>query len=100
MSSKHTLRSMPLRAVLAGVVAAAAILALDGARVTAQRLERSAAAEQKRFYADDPIWRDNDMRNIPPVAKFELSQTYEFVHETCAEPRDFAVSPKVSWTNS
>jgi hypothetical protein len=81
MSSKHTFRSMPHTVALACVVAAAGLIALDGSRVAAQRLERSTAVPQ-RFYADDPIWRDHDTRDIPPVAKFDLSASYEFVHET------------------
>jgi hypothetical protein len=87
MSSKHTVRSMRQGVALACLLAATGVIAIDGSRVTAQRLERvqPSAAEQKRFYADDPIWRDHDMRDIPPVARFELSQTYEFVHETFGE---------------
>ncbi len=87
MSSKHTVRSMPQGVALACLLAATGVIAIDGSRVTAQRLERvqPTAAEQKRFYADDPIWRDHDMRDIPPVARFELSQTYEFVNETFGE---------------
>src|SRR6185436_4014098 len=33
----------------------------------------------------DPVWRDGDMRDIPPVAGFDLSKSYEFVHETFGE---------------
>ena len=39
---------------------------------------RSAA----RFYADDPLWRDDDMRTIPPPAEHDLSKSYEFVANT------------------
>src|SRR4029450_5580019 len=38
-----------------------------------------------RFFPDDPIWRDGDTRDIPPVAKFELSKSYEFLNETFRE---------------
>jgi hypothetical protein len=85
MSSKHTLRSMPYGVALACALVATAVIALDGTRVVAQRLERPSATTDKRFYADDPIWRDHDMRDIPPVAKFDLSQTYEFLHESFGE---------------
>jgi hypothetical protein len=33
------------------------------------------AVQPKRFYPDDPIWRDGDMRSIPPVAEFDLSKS-------------------------
>jgi hypothetical protein len=48
--------------------------------VGAQRVGRTASPQ--RFYADDPIWIDNDTRDIPPVAVFDLSKSYEFVNET------------------
>ena len=35
-----------------------------------------------RFYADDPLWRDDDMRTIPPPAEHDLSKSYEFVANT------------------
>jgi hypothetical protein len=28
------------------------------------------------------IWRDPDTRDIPPVAAFDLSKSYEFLNET------------------
>jgi hypothetical protein len=46
----------------------------------AQRLNGS--VEVRRFYADDPVWHDPDMQDIPPVAEFDLSKSYEFVNET------------------
>ena len=41
--------------------------------------------EQRRFYPDDPIWRDGDTANIPPPAEFDLSKSYEFLQETFGE---------------
>jgi hypothetical protein len=53
------------------------------ARLRAQQLAGiTGARELPRFYPDDPIWRDDDMRAIPQVAAFDLSKSYEFVVET------------------
>jgi hypothetical protein len=38
-----------------------------------------------RFYPDDPLWRDDDMRTIPPPAEHDLSKSYEFVANTFGE---------------
>jgi hypothetical protein len=62
--------------------AALLALGLSFATAHAQQLERWTKTEGQRFYADDPIWVDNDMRDIPPVAKFDLSKSYEFIAET------------------
>src|SRR5262245_60189018 len=45
----------------------------------------SAHRSRPHFYPDDPMWRDDDMRNIPPVAEFDLSKSYEFLNETFGE---------------
>jgi hypothetical protein len=37
-----------------------------------------------RYYPDDPLWLDNDMRDNPSVAEFDLSKSYEFIHKTFA----------------
>src|SRR5262245_173582 len=82
MSSKH-LNCFPTgRLVVAGSLAALIVTAVTTLSVEAQRLERWNAAEGRRFYSDDPIWRDNDMRDIPPVTAFDLSKSYEYVNET------------------
>jgi hypothetical protein len=47
--------------------------------------KNAAPHSRQRFYPDDPMWRDDDMRNIPPVAEFDLSKSYEFVNETFGE---------------
>ena len=57
-------------------------LGLTIATANAQQPERWTKTEGQRFYPDDPIWVDNDMRDIPPVAKFDLSKSYEFLAET------------------
>ena len=36
----------------------------------------------RHFYPDDPVWRDDDMRAIPPPAEHDLSKSYEFVANT------------------
>jgi len=70
MSSKHFLSC-----------AAAALVASGIAILHAQSLEQS-APDARRFYADDPLWRDDDMRSIPPPAEHDLSKSYEFVANT------------------
>jgi hypothetical protein len=50
----------------------------------AQTLEPTAGGV-KRFYADDPMWRDDDMRDIPPPAEHDLSKSYEFVANSFGE---------------
>jgi hypothetical protein len=75
-----------VRAALAG----AGLLSVVGVGLTlASRVDAqqpaSAPAADRRFYADDPVWRDDDMRHIAPVPVFDLSKSYEFVHETFGE---------------
>src|SRR5258706_10293471 len=57
------------------------VLASGLAILHAQTLESSAAGA-RRFYADDPLWRDDDMRNIPQPAGHDLSKSYEFMANT------------------
>src|SRR5262245_26035185 len=59
-----------------------AVALLLSSPVTAQRLDSWRATETPRFYADDPLWQDPDMRTIAPVEMFDLSKSYEFLHET------------------
>lgn len=61
--------------------AVAALVASGIAILPAQSLEQS-APDARRFYADDPLRRDDDMRNIPPPAEHDLSKSYEFVANT------------------
>src|SRR5215213_2498990 len=67
---------------LIAVLIATGVAITGTSRVAAQRPEASNVKESRRFYPDDPIRRDDDMRDIRPVAEFELSKSYEFVNET------------------
>jgi hypothetical protein len=64
-----------LSLALGGVVASGLAI------LHAQSLERSSPGA-RRFYADDPLWRDDDMRDIPQPAGHDLSKSYEFVANT------------------
>jgi hypothetical protein len=66
------------------VLTMAAVTALGAATLDAQQPTTATAHESRRFYPDDPLWHDNDMRDIAPVAKDELSKSYDFVHNTFA----------------
>ena len=68
--------------VLVGVLATIGVASTTSPRLDAQQAVSSADRLPKRFYPDDPIWRDTDTRDIPPVAVFDLSKSYEFLHET------------------
>ena len=61
-------------------------LGLAYASTSAQKLERSTTVNAPRFYADDPIWRDPDSRDIPPVQEMDLSKSYEFIVHTFGDP--------------
>ena len=63
----------------------AVVTALGAATLDAQQSPTAKAQESRRFYADDPLWLDDDMRDIAPVAKDELSKSYDFVHNTFAK---------------
>jgi hypothetical protein len=67
------------------VLTIAVAAALGAATLDAQQSTAAKAQESRRFYADDPLWTDNDMRDIAPVAKDELSKSYDFVHNTFAK---------------
>lgn len=54
--------------------------------VRAQRVERWGEGTTRSFYPDDPIWRDDDTRDIAQVAKFELSKSYDFLQNTFGDP--------------
>src|SRR5262245_38302976 len=73
MSSK-LVASIALAGVLATLLVSASAQTLP---VVAHGLER--------FYPDDPLWRDDDMRTIAPPAEHELSKSYEFVANTFGE---------------
>jgi len=70
----------------AAVAAACLVTAAGASAFVAPRLLAQHAGSQagmdRRFYADDPVRRDDDTRTIPPVPMFDLSKSYEFVNET------------------
>jgi hypothetical protein len=78
--------SKTIRRFVANPLALAALLAVMGVvfglaqHLRAQQIE--SWTELRRFYPDDPIWRDGDTGNIPPPAEFDLSKSYEFLKET------------------
>jgi hypothetical protein len=82
MSSRTFSPSPVARQTFACCLSLLAFAAIAASHVDAQKLERWATAEHNRFYPDDPVWLDPDMRDIPAVAAFDLSESYEFVHET------------------
>jgi hypothetical protein len=84
MFSKLTPRLLRATFAGAGLLSALGLGAAVTPRLAAQRLA-AAPAEHHRFYADDPVWRDDDMRHIKPVPMVDLSKSYEFVHETFGE---------------
>jgi hypothetical protein len=67
------------------VLTIAVATALGAATLDAQQSPSAKTQESRRFYADDPMWTDNDMRDIAPVAKDDLSKSYDFVHHTFAK---------------
>jgi hypothetical protein len=68
------------------IVLAAVCLSVTQIVTSAQNVERGREPGAPRFYADDPIWRDPDSRNIPPVQSVDLSKSYEFVVHTFSDP--------------
>src|SRR6185295_9763962 len=82
MPSKHLVRWVPHALALVCLPVAIAVALTSAPHLTAQQLESWTEGQAKRFYPDDPIWRDGDMRDIPPVADFDLSKSYEFLTET------------------
>jgi hypothetical protein len=60
------------------VALAAVVVATPSAQTPPRR-------EAVRFYQDDPLWHDDDMRSIAEPAKHDLSKSYEFVANTFTE---------------
>src|SRR5262245_59777485 len=84
MRSKHLgrfVRSAAAPVLLLGV----AVAMSPESRLGAQQLESWTKSLQQRFYADDPIWQDHDTGDIHPVAAFDLSKSYEFLHESFSD---------------
>jgi hypothetical protein len=64
------------------VLLLAALAASVGATPSAQTLPTRGSV---RFHADDPLWRDDDMRTIAEPAAHDLSKSYEFLANTVGE---------------
>src|SRR5690349_14955437 len=77
-SNPRNLRAAFAAACLVTVAGAATFVAPG---LLAQHAGNQAGTD-RRFYADDPVRRDDDTRDIPPVPMFDLSKSYEFVNET------------------
>jgi hypothetical protein len=73
MSSRTLVLSVSLLTSVAAITA-----------LSAQTLEQ-AVGGVTRFYRDDPLWRDDDMRTIAEPAEHDLSKSYEFVANTFGE---------------
>src|SRR5262245_22707574 len=77
MSSNAFRHSGALR--LAGVV----LLTLSG--LAGLQAQQSSSAHARRFYPDDPLTRDRDTKDIPMVAKYDLSKSYDFIRHTFSD---------------
>ncbi|HET9706416.1 MAG TPA: hypothetical protein VFP85_20380 [Vicinamibacterales bacterium] len=75
---------MASRSIVASLIVAAAVA--GAAPLAGQRADRIERADARRFYADDPLWIDDDRRDTPPVAKQDLSATYDLVENTFGTP--------------
>src|SRR5262245_654130 len=78
------LRVEPRRSALHALASVCLMLAIGitSSGLGAQQLESWTKSQAARFYADDPIWQDRDTEDIPLVAEFDLSMSYEILHET------------------
>ena len=84
---------MPFKS-LAIVLLAAALGASVISTPFAQTLPGRSSA---RFYSDDPVWLDDDMRSIAQPSKHDLSKSYEFVANTFGETaRSFGTALNVN----
>jgi hypothetical protein len=61
-------------------------LALAAGDLGAQHSERG-RTDTRRYYPDDPLWQDDDRRDIPPVQKMELSATFDLVENSFGRPK-------------
>ncbi len=74
MVSKTLVRSF-------GAVVALAVAITGETGVFAQKGGR-VAADARRYYPDDPLWQDDDRRDIEPVQKVDLSATFDLVENS------------------
>ena len=73
---------MSSKALVVGVLVALAAAVI--AHPSAQSLPQPTRGAL-RFYPDDPLRRDDDMRTIPAPAPHDLSKSYEFIANTFGE---------------
>ncbi len=66
---------------LVGASVVLAVLVTGGTGLLAQQSERG-RFDTRRFYPDDPLWQDDDRRDIAPVQKVDLSATYDLVENS------------------
>ena len=86
MPSNHIGHLVPRPLVLVCLLVAIGVAVSPAPRLAAQQIESWTKSQERRFYPDDPIWRDGDTRDISAVAEFDLSKSYEFLSETFGEP--------------
>jgi hypothetical protein len=77
MASKTFVRSLSAAVALTFVAGATALVA--------QKAERG-QTDSRRFYPDDPLWQDDDRRDIAPVQTIDLSATYDLVENSFGKP--------------
>jgi hypothetical protein len=78
MVSKTLLRSFgALLALTATITSETGLLAQKSGRVH---------VDTRRYYPDDPLWQDDDRRDIAPVQKVDLSATYDLVENSFGKP--------------
>ena len=70
---------------MVGASLALAFMASSASELLAERQDR-ARLDSRRFYPDDPLWQDDDRRDIAPVKHVELSGTYDLVENTWGNP--------------
>jgi hypothetical protein len=61
------------------------VMITGGQDLLAQKSERG-RLDTRRFYPDDPLWQDDDRRDIAPVQKIDLSATYDVVENSFGKP--------------
>lgn len=85
MASNTLVRSFAARAG-AGLLSLAAVAILADGTLQAQRAGGTDRSDSRRYYPDDPLWQDDDRRDIAPVARMDLSATYDLVENTFGTP--------------
>src|SRR5262245_3462318 len=68
-----------------GASLALAFITSNASELLAQRQEKT-RLDSRRFYPDDPLWQDDDRRDISPVKNVDLSGTYDLVENTFGQP--------------